>query len=1003
MIRRKDNLRRKLYLKKKMSITCGEAQIIKYTQNGQTCMDYPAICSSLYPMMPSHTRWDINPSTKECVAMPSPTPVPKPSGAPATSSPCPDGYVYTCSAICTCISQSGGTHNPGTGFGDEDLPGGDDLGRERNANGTVCNNNFECFWVDQLPYALLSLAVILVIFAIVWRCCCHRFCPRFWCNVLTCKCIRKDKKQERRDRRKKRNLRRKKKALLHSKIGQGKELPDGYATPPDLSPESDVSYESDEHYRYEAYTSNSDDDKDPKPYSKDSPQFSYAPSQISRKAKHKESSVYSDGIWKDKRIQGHDKEFQRQTERIMRQHMQELRNGKTDTYLAAVDHSPMLFAMLRQYGHDIGALESDDSLSNELDGSGKHRYYKEVKKRRSRRTGKHRLQGPRERNRHPETPGDTDTEESSITDVEEDAYTRSHEARMQGKLSRGSKSRENSILNGTLHWTLQNGVKASTNPFAHSAMGLIKAPVNRGAGAVSHNHSFDNDPISVQNTLDETRSSASESADFVNPADISCSSSSSVMSTPMQTPPPITDLRAVPREIDIPSRRKKDSPALAPVRTFNPLLAAANSMHSDANTNRGSIEEAQEYRLDTSHLGKEKVEEGESTMLRALRMVNNRKKDVERQSVEEMGGERAEVPPAAPPRPPPPVLSGIPRKLPPKILTIPRKSTAEKVSEKAEVIPNPLHVAVLERNPNGQRKRDESEKQVKSMEPEKSVEHVAIAMIEVEQLTSEASLRAASAKNIKSESVLKSAYGKLRKNFNQLYATTQQSLGQGEASKKRFDNPFFPKQSTIQNPLNMTKDSLTLDIVEESSEESIDIGKEQRVSKKGKRNKRSAEVRLNITIPDSEQSYSDSNESDKQFALTNAPFDASFDTSSHAGWVGMKRKKKQEMAEHVGASNQLVRMNPMRHDKDCRRNYKEPSFEVEQDFSGQPKYRGSVSNALYWIRGELKDLECRYQDSSVSEQSNECPSPIADAFDVNQSMIMPEFLNLDADSEELSE
>lgn len=146
-----------------------------------------------------------------CEAPPSPTPRPSPSKGTVAATPSPSnssafglicvhGEVVCGLTACTCacqggwqtsLSSSGALPLSPSGLGIYCNSSTASLMTAGQASEAVCHNGFECFFVDQLPFALIVLSIVLVC-ALIGTCCLHRFCcPNFplW-QCLCWPCVR---------------------------------------------------------------------------------------------------------------------------------------------------------------------------------------------------------------------------------------------------------------------------------------------------------------------------------------------------------------------------------------------------------------------------------------------------------------------------------------------------------------------------------------------------------------------------------------------------------------------------------------------------------------------------------------------------------------------------------------------------------------------------------------------------------------------------------------------
>lgn len=135
------------------TLNCTEAQSTVLVSGVLKCRDAPWKCAELYPQYGDIT-WTVDNVTHLCVRLVADTP--SQNNSTNSSNACPTGYKLICGVSCICASLSGGgTLTPGANATNE-TGGGPSLGGRQGAGATVCSNDFECFWVDQLPYALVS-------------------------------------------------------------------------------------------------------------------------------------------------------------------------------------------------------------------------------------------------------------------------------------------------------------------------------------------------------------------------------------------------------------------------------------------------------------------------------------------------------------------------------------------------------------------------------------------------------------------------------------------------------------------------------------------------------------------------------------------------------------------------------------------------------------------------------------------------------------------------------
>lgn len=138
---------------------------------GGGCVDAPSMCVIAHPENGASATYTVNPVSHLCEL----------NTTTAVVVACPIGYSQLCGkSSCICISDAtGGT----SGAGNISLS----VNNAQSRGGLPCRNAAECFFTDQLPYALGVLGgCILLLSIIIWftrRCC---GCPTF--QGLHCCC-----------------------------------------------------------------------------------------------------------------------------------------------------------------------------------------------------------------------------------------------------------------------------------------------------------------------------------------------------------------------------------------------------------------------------------------------------------------------------------------------------------------------------------------------------------------------------------------------------------------------------------------------------------------------------------------------------------------------------------------------------------------------------------------------------------------------------------------------
>jgi len=169
-------------------MSCGEGQLYTYSSVTGTyyCENHAELCSTYYgPGV-------FNVSSKGmCIRL----------VASPTTIVCPQNFSPVCGITCICVSTLS------EGGGGTSLPGANSTSLSTNsilsqqANPVRCNGTIECWFINSLPYAILSLSLtsiaLLFLLYIFRRCCCPNltifpFCLCIWLHRARRNCEKKN-------------------------------------------------------------------------------------------------------------------------------------------------------------------------------------------------------------------------------------------------------------------------------------------------------------------------------------------------------------------------------------------------------------------------------------------------------------------------------------------------------------------------------------------------------------------------------------------------------------------------------------------------------------------------------------------------------------------------------------------------------------------------------------------------------------------------------------------